>query len=176
MPDRTAPIFRERLSPGPTAYVLSAGAGLAAGIAVLPLSPVAAVVSAVAVALGIALALVGAAPVVEVVAEGPGEQGDPGEEGPTLRAGGAAIALARLGDVHELDAEGMRAILGPRADARSFLVHRSWVRPGVAVVVEDERDPTPLWVLSTRRPDELAAALRSGQAAHSVQTSAPFSS
>ncbi|MGO1582850.1 MAG: DUF3093 domain-containing protein [Actinomycetaceae bacterium] len=163
--------FRERLTPGPVAWLLSALLGLAIGIVVLPFGTVVAVPAGVVAGALTAILLVRTSPVVEVTAEGPGAQGDPGEEGPTLRAGGGAIALARLGSVHELDREGMRQILGPRADARSFVVHRSWVHGGVAVLVDDERDPTPMWVVSTRRRGELAAALRSGQAAHSVQTS-----
>lgn len=169
-PSAVAPSFRERLLPGPVQLVLSAAFGLGIFLAVLPLGLGAAVLAGIVVAMAVAAALVLAAPVVEVVADGPADQGDPYEAGPTLRAGGAAIAVARLGEVVELDRDGMRAVLGPRADARSHLVHRSWVREGVAVVVEDQRDPTPLWVISSRRPDELAAALRSGQAAHSVQT------
>ncbi|MGC5616266.1 DUF3093 domain-containing protein [Georgenia sp. Z1491] len=171
MTTTSSPLFRERLVPGLVPMVLAAFLGLSLALAAMPFGVVPAVVVGVVSAVAAGAGLVLTSPVVEVVAEGPGEQGDVGEEGPTLRAGGAAIALARLGDAHPLDREGMRAIMGPRADARSFLVHRSWVRRGVAVVVEDDRDPTPMWVVSTRRPDELAAALRSGQAAHSVQTS-----
>ncbi|MGC5627150.1 DUF3093 domain-containing protein [Georgenia sp. Z1344] len=168
--------FRERLTPGPIQLVLAAGLGLSLALATLPFGAAVAVPVGVVSAVLVAVALWLSAPVVEVTADGPGAQGDEGEEGPCLRAGGAVIGLHHLGDAHVLDPVGMRAILGPRADARSFVVHRSWVGHGVVVVVDDDRDPTPMWVISTRRPDELAAALRSGQAAHSVQTREPFSS
>ncbi|MGW9267500.1 DUF3093 family protein, partial [Gordonia terrae] len=39
------------------------------------------------------------------------------------------------------------------------LVHRSWVKTMVLIVLDDPDDPTPYWLVSTRRPAELLAAL-----------------
>lgn len=52
-------------------------------------------------------------------------------------------------------------MLGPRADARAYLAHRGWIRTAIQVEVRDDADPTPYWLISTRRADELAAALTS---------------
>ena len=36
------------------------------------------------------------------------------------------------------------------------------MKPVVRVPVEDPADPAPYWLVSSRRPDQLAAALRAG--------------
>jgi hypothetical protein len=40
---------------------------------------------------------------------------------------------------------------------------RAWARTAVRVEVLDPADPTPYWLVSTRRPDELAAAIAAGR-------------
>ena len=49
---------------------------------------------------------------------------------------------------------------GPRLDARAYLVIRGWVRDVVRVPIEDPQDPTPYWLLSSRRPNDIVAAIR----------------
>ena len=60
-----------------------------------------------------------------------------------------------------LDAAGRSALLGPEADPLAFVVQRPWIPGAVQVVLDDPADPTPYWLVSTRHPDRLAAALRS---------------
>jgi hypothetical protein len=79
-----------------------------------------------------------------------------------LRAGRAVIPLRLCGTVTPLDADSTRALAGPRADARAYLLLRPYVRTGVRIDLADPRDPTPYWLISTRRPDELADAVRAG--------------
>lgn len=154
--------------PSPAVLALGVLGGVSAGAVAAPFSvPTAVVVGAVAVVAVVAF-LVGGAPVVEVLVPAPEDAETPGTGG-ELRAGGARIPTSALGSPEVLDAEGMRAALGPELDARAWVCQRSWVRGGVRVPVTDPRDATPCWVLSSRRPAALAAAL--GQAAHSEQTS-----
>ena len=47
---------------------------------------------------------------------------------------------------------------GPSLDARAWLSIRGWVDPVVKVTLADEKDPTPYWLVSTRRPEDLKAA------------------
>jgi hypothetical protein len=48
---------------------------------------------------------------------------------------------------------------GTRLDARAYLMLRGWI-PGVArITLDDPTDPTPYWLVSTRDPEGLAAAL-----------------
>ncbi|WP_245983915.1 DUF3093 domain-containing protein [Lentzea flaviverrucosa] len=78
-----------------------------------------------------------------------------------LRAGDAHIPLELLGDVEVIAPEDRRRAMGRELDPAAFVVHRGWVKPLVRVRVTDPEDPTPYWVISTRRPDELAAAIKS---------------
>jgi hypothetical protein len=78
-----------------------------------------------------------------------------------LEAGRARIELRFLADVEVLDPSRMREIAGPGANARAYLLLRPYLRGGVRVTLCDPADPTPYWLLSSRRPQRLAAALRS---------------
>ena len=78
----------------------------------------------------------------------------------TFRAGRASIAGHHLGRVDELDAEATRLLAGRDADARAYLLLRPYRKRAVHVEVLDPRDPTPYWLVSTRHPERLAAALR----------------
>jgi Protein of unknown function (DUF3093) len=80
-----------------------------------------------------------------------------GAEG--LHAGRATLPWAHLGQVSVLDAEATRRVLGVEADARAYLLVRAYCRGAVRVSVDDDRDPTPYWVVSTRRADDLARHL-----------------
>ncbi|MEO5711810.1 MAG: DUF3093 domain-containing protein [Nocardioidaceae bacterium] len=76
-----------------------------------------------------------------------------------LRAGRARIALEHVGEVRALGAEDTHRLAGRDADARAYLLLRPYLRRAVRVAIDDPADPTPYWLLSTRRPDRLAAAL-----------------
>jgi len=80
----------------------------------------------------------------------------------TLYAGPAHISLDLLGPAEPLDAEETRRVHGVDADARAFLLTRPYLKRSVKVVVEDPADRTPYWLVSTRHPGELAAALSAG--------------
>ncbi|MFL6157526.1 MAG: DUF3093 domain-containing protein [Marmoricola sp.] len=76
-----------------------------------------------------------------------------------LHVGPAQISLDHLGAVEALDAEGTRRVHGVDADVRAFLHTRPYLRRSVRVVIDDPADPTPYWLISTRHPRQLAAAL-----------------
>lgn len=78
-----------------------------------------------------------------------------------LRAAGAFLPWEAVGSVTVLDADQTRARMGAGADARAFLVHRPYISEAVEVEVSDPGDPHPYWLVSTRHPDRLAAAMRS---------------
>jgi hypothetical protein len=81
-----------------------------------------------------------------------------------LHAGRAHIALRHLADPRALDGDEVRLALGVDADARAYLLVRPYVRRGVLVRVTDPADPTPYWLVSSRHPRTLAAALAAGVA------------
>lgn len=76
-----------------------------------------------------------------------------------LRVGRASIDRAHIGDVVPLHRADYRLKLGTGADARGYLVTRPYLDRGVLVPIDDASDPTPYWLVSSRRPDALAAAL-----------------
>jgi len=77
-----------------------------------------------------------------------------------FRAGRARIEAVHLGAVDALDAEETRRVAGPEADARAYLLLRPYLKRAVRVEITDPADPTPYWLVSSRRPDELARAVR----------------
>jgi len=76
-----------------------------------------------------------------------------------LRAGRAQIEAGYLGVAESLDPEAARRAAGVEADARAFLLLRPYLKRAVRVRIEDPADPTPYWLISTRDPDRLAAAI-----------------
>jgi len=77
----------------------------------------------------------------------------------------AHLPVRYVAEVGVLDAAGKRTALGPQADPLAFVVQRPWVPGAVLVVLDDPADPTPYWVVSARRPERLARALRAAKAA-----------
>jgi len=81
--------------------------------------------------------------------------------GGELRAGDAHIPLDLLGEAEIIAPEDRRKAMGPFLDPAAYVLHRGWVKPIVRVLVNDPEDPTPYWMISTRRPEELVAAIKS---------------
>ena len=80
-----------------------------------------------------------------------------------LYAGPGHIPLDLLGLAEPLDKEATRRVHGVDADARAFLVTRPYIARAVKVTIVDPRDPTPYWLVSSRHPRQLAAALAAGR-------------
>jgi hypothetical protein len=80
-------------------------------------------------------------------------------DGGELRVDDAHIPLAFVTDAVPLDAAGKREVLGVGGNELAFVVQRPWVAGAVQVVIDDPADPTPYWVVSSRDPVRLAAAI-----------------
>lgn len=89
--------------------------------------------------------------------------------GAELLVDDARLPVSVIAEVIALDADGRREVLGVGSHPLAFVVQRPWVPGAVQVVLADPADPTPYWVVSSRRPIELATAL---QAARSTATPA----
>jgi hypothetical protein len=74
-------------------------------------------------------------------------------------AGPAKIEARYLGEASALDQTQARAVAGPQADARAYLLLRPYALQAVKVAINDPDDPAPYWLVSTRHPTSLAAAL-----------------
>lgn len=76
-----------------------------------------------------------------------------------LRVGRAVLELAYVAAVTGLDADATAARTGPQADARAHLVLRPYAKSSVELSLDDPADPVPYWLVSTRHPARLAAAV-----------------
>jgi len=142
------PHYRERLWPAPWLYFATALVVPASLLVFLPIDLGVGIGVAVALYAGCVVLLLAASPSITVTAD-------------ELVAGRARIPLAFVGSVAQFAGDEARAERGPGLDARAWLLIRGWVDPVVRIEIADPEDPTPYWLVSTRRPAELAAALGS---------------
>jgi hypothetical protein len=77
-----------------------------------------------------------------------------------IRVGRATIEHAYIAACRALSAEETRRRTGIEADARAHLVVRPYVKAAVEITLDDPEDPVPYWLVSTRRPQQLAAAMQ----------------
>ena len=76
-----------------------------------------------------------------------------------LYVGNAKIDCKHIKKVTELKKEEFLKLRGQNADPAAFNATRFWVSTGVKVELKDKNDPTPYWLIATRKPKKLAAAL-----------------
>lgn len=75
-----------------------------------------------------------------------------------LTAAGQTMSFDDMESVEGLDAQQTRLLLGPDADPAARLVVRGYIRE--AVLVRPLRsEPTPYWLVSTRHPTQVIAAV-----------------
>jgi hypothetical protein len=139
-------IYHERLWPTAWLYLSTALTIPASILVFMPINILAGYVTAAVLYGGIVLFLVSTAPTIEV---------DEAE----LRAGKARLPIALIGAVTTFDGAEATLERGQRLDARAWLMIRGWVAPVAKLAVNDESDPTPYWLLSSRTPDLLAEAI-----------------
>jgi hypothetical protein len=142
--------YRERLGPSLWILVSAAVAGPMAALVFAPIDTTLALVIGAVVGVAVVALLVLGSPVVAI-------------ENRVLRAGRAHIDVALLGDPAALTGEEARTARGAGLDPRSWHLIRGGIDAVVVVPVIDPDDPTPAWVISTRTPDRLVAAVRRAQ-------------
>ncbi|WP_027499551.1 DUF3093 domain-containing protein [Rhodococcus sp. UNC363MFTsu5.1] len=76
-----------------------------------------------------------------------------------LRVGRANLPLDVISRVAVVPATAKSAALGRQLDPAAYVQHRTWIKTMVLIVLDDPEDPTPYWLVSTRKPAELAALL-----------------
>jgi Protein of unknown function (DUF3093) len=74
-----------------------------------------------------------------------------------LRAGGAVLPLASVSEVVPLDERQSARMRGPKGDPAAYLYSRPYLKRHVYLALEDPR--VPYWMIGTRHPAELAAAI-----------------
>ncbi len=86
-----------------------------------------------------------------------------GQGGGTLFAGRARLPFDAISRSAVVPATAKQAAMGRQLDPEAFVVHRGFIPTMVIVVLDDPLDPTPYWLISTRDPEGLAAALPDNQ-------------
>jgi hypothetical protein len=142
-------VYRERLIVPASWWFAAAGTGLVVVIilVVTHLPVIVVLASAVLVTLAVGWLLYRYSAVIEVSPAG-------------LGAGRALLPWWACGAVCALGGDEVRAAFGVDADARAYLLLRSYCPGAVRVHVDDPDDPTPYWLLSSRRPERLAEHIR----------------
>ncbi|WP_159601674.1 DUF3093 domain-containing protein [Agromyces humi] len=140
------PDYRERLWPTPWIYIATLLLIPASILVLAPVSMPAGIATGLILYLATAGALSLTAPVIEV-------------RDRTLHAGRATISLDQTGEAVAASGADARRERGTGLDARAHLVIRGWVDPVVRVPITDPADPAPYWLVSSRRPKELAAVI-----------------
>lgn len=79
--------------------------------------------------------------------------------GNELYAHKAHLPIAMIARAAVIPASAKSAAMGRQLDPAAFLVHKFWVKTMVLLVLDDPDDPTPYWLVSTRHPEKLVAAL-----------------
>ena len=77
-----------------------------------------------------------------------------------IQVGRAAIEHAFIAACRALNAEETRRRTGIEADARAHMVVRPYIKTAVEIILDDPEDPVPYWLVSTRHPQRLAAAMQ----------------
>ncbi|MFE7844915.1 DUF3093 domain-containing protein [Microbacterium sp. NPDC057407] len=148
--DIGAGVYRETLGPSLWTLVSAALVAPMASLVLAPIDTTLSLLAGVAVGVVVVVVLVAASPRLDLRA---------GE----LRAGRAHIDVALLGEPIALAGEEARHARGAGLDPRDWHVIRGGIDGVVVLPVNDPQDPTPAWVVSTRTPDRLAAAVRRAQ-------------
>jgi hypothetical protein len=150
-------IYREKLWPAWWLYVATALVIPASLLVFVPINFATGVVVAIVLYLGCVAALILGSPVIEVTKL-------------HLRAGRATLPIDAAGTATAYRDDDARLQRGQKLDARAWLMIRGWVSHVVTVEVRDNTDPTPYWLLSTRKPEALASAIAEARAAHEPVT------
>ena len=76
-----------------------------------------------------------------------------------LRIDRAHIDIKYLGSATVLDSPAMRLLRTRDADPAAYLAIKFWMPKGIKITVVDPRDPTPYWLITSKRGEEIAALL-----------------
>jgi hypothetical protein len=140
------PVYREKLWPTPWVFIATALVIPASILVLVPISLLAGIITAAVLYGGCVALLVASSPVVQV------------KDG-ILSAGRARITVDMLGEAEPFTGTDATAQRGPKLDARAWMLIRGWVSPIVRIPIVDANDPAPYWLVSSRQPTKLAAAI-----------------
>lgn len=139
--------FREVLRPSAWMYLIAAFMIPTTILVLAPFNLTLGIVLSVVVYIAIVIPMVTTSPAITVTET-------------ELYVGKAHISRELIGSVSAYSGDYAVAARGTELDARAWIFLRGWINPVVRVDINDPNDPTPYWLFSSRRPEELVAALR----------------
>ena len=145
-PSHAPALFQEKLWPAWWIWLISLGLGATAAVAFMPVGITWGITAGAVALVLIAFGLLTSTPTIEVTAD-------------TVRVGRATIEREFVGEVTGYRGSAAYHQRGPGLNGIAFMCIRGWIDPVVRIEITDERDATPYWLASTRRPEELTAAL-----------------
>lgn len=81
-------------------------------------------------------------------------------DGNLLKIDKANIEVKYLGKVTVLDKTAMRLLRTRDADPAAYLAIKFWEPKGLRIDLNDPRDKTPYWLITSKRGEEIAALLK----------------
>lgn len=80
-------------------------------------------------------------------------------QGDRIKVGRAAIDKKYVQEILILNEDDMRRERGVALNPRAFLALRFWIKGGIKITLNDSRDPTPYWLVSTREGERIKELL-----------------
>ena len=77
-----------------------------------------------------------------------------------LKVGRVAILRNLIGEAEVISKEGIFLERGPNLDPGAYKVFQGSVKTAIKIPITDPEDPTPYWLISTRKPGKLAELLK----------------
>jgi hypothetical protein len=77
-----------------------------------------------------------------------------------LTVGRARIPRNLLGNIEEIAKDQIFSERGPNLNPAAYKVFQGTVKTALKIAVNDPNDPTPYWIISTRKPAQLATLLK----------------
>lgn len=150
-PATSGVLYTEKLWPSLWIWIVVLGLSSAGLLMFGPISPMAGIIAALALLAIMTTMLVLSTPTITVTAD-------------TVSVGRASIDRAFVGSVQAFKKAEATAERGPRLNGLAYMCFRGWIDPVVKIEITDPADRTPYWLASSRRPDELVAALSTPRA------------
>ncbi|MET4622489.1 hypothetical protein ABIE18_003959 [Arthrobacter sp. 2762] len=151
MPARNSPsasevLFTEKLWPTIWIWVVVVGLSSAGILMFAPISAAAGIIAALVLLAVMTTLLVVSTPTITVTRD-------------SLRVGRATIDRKFVGTAEAFKKDEATAERGTRLNGLAYMCFRGWIDAVVKIDITDPADRTPYWLVSSRRPDELVAAL-----------------
>ncbi|MCS3491468.1 MULTISPECIES: DUF3093 domain-containing protein [unclassified Glutamicibacter] len=145
-PEGSNVLYSEKLWPSASTWIWPIIISITAGIAVAPINSTLGWVAGGVVLISLVAVFLLRVPAIEVTDD-------------LVTVGRASIERKYIGNVVGYRGDEAFKQRGQKLHGLAYMLLRGWIDGAVRMEVTDERDTTPYWLTSTRRPEELAAAL-----------------